>query len=102
MGVVQPQENFTKLKIYPNPARLPLSPITQQITIGGLAANSYVKIFSISGRLVRALQAQGGYYAYWDGKDDGGNLVPSGIYVVLAYTSDGSQSVAGKIAVIRR
>jgi ligand-binding sensor domain-containing protein len=99
MGVVQPQNNFSKLKIFPNPAKLPL-PSQQKIQIVGLVANSSIKIFSISGRLVKEFQAQGGNIAYWDGTDDGGNLVPSGIYIILAYSSDGSQSTVGKIAVI--
>jgi len=98
MGVVQPQDNFTKLKIFPNPAKFPLK---QQIQIQGLVANSFIKIFSISGRLVKQFQAQGGNIAYWDGTGDDGNLVSSGVYIVLAYSSDGSQSVVGKIAVVR-
>ncbi len=100
IGVVQPLDNFSKLKIYPNPAKLPLSN-NEQIQIVGLVTSSSIKIFSISGRLVKEFQAQGGNKAYWDGKDDGGNLVPTGIYIVLAYSSDGSQSVVGKIAIIR-
>ncbi|MFZ1082743.1 MAG: two-component regulator propeller domain-containing protein [Candidatus Kryptoniota bacterium] len=98
MGAVQPQDNFSKLKIFPNPAKLPL---TQKIQIVGLVASSSIKIFSISGRLVKDFQAQGGDVAYWDGTDDSGKLVPSGVYIILAYSSDGSQSVVGKIAVIR-
>ena len=75
------------------------------IQIVGLVSDSQIKIFSVSGRLVSHLPGPAGTVegnnAYWYGTDDGGNLVPSGVYIVLAYSSDGSQSVVGKIAVVR-
>lgn len=98
-GVQQPLQNFAKLRIFPDPARLPLS---QPIHIEGLIANSSIKIFTIDGRLVEQFQAQGGKIAYWNGTDNSGNLLPTGIYIIVAYSSDGSQSTVGKIAVIRR
>jgi ligand-binding sensor domain-containing protein len=98
-GIVKPLDSFAKLRIFPNPAKFP---IDKQIQIVGLVANSSIKIFSVSGRLVKEFQAQGGNIAYWDGTGDDGKLVPSGIYIVLAYSSDGSQSVVGKIAVVHR
>lgn len=98
-GVQQPLQSFSKLKIFPDPARLPL---TQPIHIEGLVANSSIKIFTIDGRLVDQFQAQGGKIAYWNGTDDSGNSLPTGIYIIVAYSSDGSQSTVGKIAVIRR
>jgi hypothetical protein len=73
-------------------------------TIKNLAAKSQVKIFNLSGQLVRRLSSDTGGVqgsrAVWDGKDDNRNLVPSGIYIYLVYNEQG-QTGTGKIAVIR-
>ncbi len=99
MGIQQPQQNFSKLKIFPDPAKIPSA---QPIQIVGLVANSQIKIFSVDGRLVDEFQAQGGKIAYWNGTDSGGKLLPSGIYIVVAYSSDGSQSTVAKMAIVRQ
>jgi len=52
--------------------------------------------------LVNQFEAQGGGRAFWDGRDKNGALVSSGIYFIVAYAENGSQTVTGKIAVIRR
>ena len=100
MGVVQPQTNFSKIKVYPNPVKFPLK---DQVKIVGLVADSHVKIFSIAGRIVCNGDniTYGGNYAYWDGTDDSGNLLSSGIYIIIAYSPDGSQTAVTKVAVIR-
>jgi hypothetical protein len=100
MGVVQPQTNFSKIKVYPDPVKFPLK---NQVKIMGLVAGSHVKIFSIAGKMVSNGDkiTYGGNYAYWDGTDDSGNLLPSGVYIIIAYSPDGSQSAVTKVAVIR-
>ncbi len=100
-GVLEPAQSFPKLKVFPDPAVLSLAkPV--QIRIEGLVANSEIKVFTVDGRLVDQFQAQGGKIAYWNGTDSTGKLLSSGIYIIVAYSSDGSQSTVGKIAVIRR
>ena len=73
-------------------------------TIKNLAANSQVKIFNLSGQLLRRLTSDTGSVqgsrAVWDGRDDSRNLVPSGIYIYLVFNEQG-QTGTGKIAVIR-
>ena len=62
------------------------------------AGDTKVSIFDLGGRLIRRLtlsQAEEG----WDGRDRNGDLVPTGVYMVLVSTSSGSGS--GKVAVIR-
>ena len=39
---------------------------------------------------------------FWDGRDEDGGEVASGVYIVVAYSADGSKVVTGKVAVIRR
>jgi flagellar hook assembly protein FlgD len=64
-----------------------------------------VKIFTVSGRLVRRLAAGDeniqGYQAFWDGRNTDGEWVGSGVYLVAAYLAEGRSGV-GKVAVIRR
>ncbi len=98
-GVKLPLQSFAKLKVFPDPAVLPIS---QPIHIEGLVANSEIKIFSIDGKLVDQFQAQGGNVAYWNGTDQSGNILPTGVYIVVAYSSDGSQSSVTKIALIHK
>ena len=93
-----PVETDQGFKVYPNPFRLPA---TTSLTIDGLLANSKIKILTINGRLVRDLTTDGGRIGSWDGRDNGGSLVSSGVYFIIGYTDDGN-TVKGKVAVLRR
>ncbi|MCH7681030.1 hypothetical protein IID10_16970, partial [candidate division KSB1 bacterium] len=73
-------------------------------TITNLAANTSVNIYSISGIKVKTFKlddVQGKGQIVWDGKDDDGNFVASGIYVYLAFTNN-DISATGKVALVRR
>ncbi|MCI0706056.1 MAG: hypothetical protein L0Y80_01045 [Ignavibacteriae bacterium] len=96
---VQASRSYTTLEFGPNPYRLPSA---EQLVIRNLAANSSVRIMTVSGRVVREFPAQGGGRAFWDGRNSDGELVPTGIYFVVAYTENGTQLTTGKIAVVRR
>ena len=91
-GVVSGQ----KIKIFPNPV---LSTFAGTVGISGLATDAQVKITDISGKLVWQTQAQGGT-ATWNVQDYNGRRASTGIYLVFAATSDGSESEVGKIAVV--
>jgi ligand-binding sensor domain-containing protein len=95
---VAPKAQFDKLSVYPNPYLIPNGSL---LTVDGLVSNSSVKILTIDGRLVREIKSPGGRIGFWDGKDDQGNIVASGVYIIVGYTEDGSQSGTGKVAVIR-
>lgn len=96
---VAPQRNYSTLHCSPQPFVVPSE---TQLIIRNLVANSSIKIFTVSGILVKAFPAQGAGRAFWDGTDENGNVVPSGVYIVFAYSPEGNKAVAGKIAVIRR
>ncbi|MEE9464276.1 MAG: hypothetical protein V3W14_01715 [Candidatus Neomarinimicrobiota bacterium] len=95
-------QDYSGLRIYPSPYRIPaVSPLV----IDGLREGSEVKVFTVSGRLVRHIKAQQetiqGYQAFWDGKNRYGEWVGSGVYLVTAYLENGETGV-GKVAVIRQ
>jgi len=70
---------------------------------GGTAGLTEVSLYDLSGRLVRALVRQDllfGYYtATWDGRDELGQVVPSGLYFLHSRTV-GSESTY-KVTVLR-
>jgi flagellar hook assembly protein FlgD len=94
-----PRPAFEKLVLSPNPYVVPNQ---APLTVDGLVENSSIKILSVDGRLIRALTTPGGRIGFWDGRDENGRDVPSGIYLVIAYSEDGSEVTTGKVAVVRR
>ncbi len=96
---VAPRESFAGLKIFPNPYRVP-APV--ELTVDGLVEGSTLKILTYDGRLVREVKTPGGRVGFWDGKDEAGNLVSSGVYIVVAYSEDGTRVTSGKVAVLRK
>lgn len=92
-----PSERCDDVIVYPSPVRPEYDGI---ITIRGAAANSIVRITSVSGLLVREITAQGGT-ATWDGRDVYGNKVSSGIYLAIVSNDDGEQGCIGKFSVLR-
>jgi hypothetical protein len=80
-----PQHNLVRRnwssKNYPNPFN-PFTRIDYQVALTGSLVE--IKIFDVSGRLIRNLlrekRAAGEYTVIWDGRDDGGRLVASGLY----------------------
>ncbi len=93
-----PVETASTLKIYPNPYRLPSD---VPLTIDGLQQDSRIKVLTASGALVRDLLTPGGRIGFWDGKDEQGTNVASGIYFIVGFTEDGSV-VTGKVAVLKK
>jgi len=93
-----PSESDAGFKVYPNPFRVPAS---TTLTIDGLLASSKIKILTTNGSLVRDLSTDGGRIGFWDGKDNQGNIVSSGVYFIVGYTDDGN-TVRGKVVVLRR
>ncbi|MFH1288648.1 MAG: M6 family metalloprotease domain-containing protein [bacterium] len=89
---------------YPNPFKL--SSVTKQTIIkypNDLTVS--LKIYNIAGELVRTLDKEGQDLltskgeAYWDGKNDNGVLVSSGLYIYLIDSQQGK--VKGKILFVK-
>lgn len=94
-----PVDNFNGLNIYPNP--LVITDGSKLVTIDGLIRDTDIKIVSVSGKLVREFSSAGGRVAFWDGRDDNGDFVNSGVYIVIAFDQEGNSVETGKIAVLR-
>jgi len=94
----EPRQSFGGLTVYPNPFHIPA---TVPLTVSGLVANSSIKIVSIDGNVIRDVITPGGLIGFWDGKDNDGNDVASGVYLIVAYSEDGSAVANGKVAVIK-
>ncbi|WP_339698071.1 two-component regulator propeller domain-containing protein [uncultured Roseivirga sp.] len=84
------------VKIYPNP--VPPN-FNGQIVINGLVNNASVKITDISGKLVKETKANGST-AIWNGRDNNGAKVKTGVYLVFSSNADGTETFVGKIVVI--
>ena len=82
---------------YPNPVK---PNYMGRITITGLSFNADVKIVTANGILVNQGRSNGGIYT-WDGKDQNGKKVASGVYMVETATSDGNKGTVCKIAIIK-
>lgn len=96
---ILPVDSFNGLTIYPNP--LHLTDGSTLVTIDGLIRNTDIKIVSVSGKLVREFSSPGGRTAFWDGRNDDGELVNSGVYIIIAFDEEGNSVETGKIAVLR-
>ncbi len=88
---------FGTVKVFPNPVPPGFRGL---IGISGLAQDVNVKITDIDGNLIKEMFANGGT-AMWDGRDNYGQSVNTGIYLVFAGNSDGSETFVGKFAVVR-
>ncbi len=98
---IQPKNDLSGLRAYPNP--FILSGSGGHVVIDGLAGGSSVTIYTEAGRKIRYFPRESvlGARVSWNGMADDGTLVPSGIYLVVAATEDGT-SKSTKLAVIRK
>jgi hypothetical protein len=85
---------LSSVKVFPNPHKAGVH--GGNVQFDGLPARSTVKIFTVSGRLVRELPAG---ESVWDLRNARGQLAASGIYLFLIEL-DG-QKHRGKLAVVR-
>jgi hypothetical protein len=52
--------------------------------------------------MINEISTPGGSVAFWNGKDLDGKYVASGIYIIVAYDSEGNNSTTSKVAVINK
>lgn len=95
----EPLDDLQQLVVYPNPFN-PKEHL--RLTIDNLAKNISLLIYTPSGHLVKQFGKSeiSGRSVQWDGTDDRGQGVPSGIYLVLAIVEGGEKRM-GKFALVR-
>jgi len=91
------QENYNNIYAYPNPVRPDYG---GPINITGLMDNSLVKIADPSGNVIRSLKSTGGMVS-WDGCNYNGDLVPTGVYTILASPAEGSGGGTTRVLIVR-
>ena len=102
-GLVTYKGNAVDAKKYDGPLYAYPNPVPPNfdgdISIKGVSENAEIKITDITGNLVYETFANGGFVS-WNGKDLAGNKVQSGVYLVLASNTDGSDTQITKILFI--
>ncbi len=93
------EPNFDNVIVYPNPVR---PDFTGLLTISGLMDNSLLKITDSGGNVVKQLRSIGGM-ATWDCCNEGGDRVATGVYYVVASSSEdgSSNSIVAKFLVVK-
>jgi len=86
------------IQVFPNPWRNDKN-AGHKIMFTGLPANATVKLFTISGHLVKSLGSSAGV-AQWDLTNDSNDKVASGVYLYLI-TDNGGTKIHGKLAIIK-
>jgi len=89
--------DLSRVKAYPNPYR---GDKHSQIIFDNLTVNVRIRIYTLTGELVREIREQDGDRAYWDVRNKDGERVSSGIYIYHITNSKGEEK-KGKVAVIK-
>lgn len=98
-GSIKVAESLDKnnVLVYPNPVAPNYS---GPITIKNLTFGADIKITTASGAVVHTGRSDAGIYQ-WDGCDQNGDRVASGVYNILLSTADGDSGCVAKVAIIK-
>lgn len=91
--------DFNSLRCFPQPF---IPSVDPELVVDGLAERSLVKISTVDGDIVRTIQSNGSRTVVWDGRDETGELVPSGVYIVSGFSETSGETGVAKAMVIRR
>ncbi len=96
------KENFSKITVFPSPFFIPSDNI---LRVDGLPYDSHIIVMTLDGKVIKRIENRGlsidGDQLSWDGRDDKGFYVSSGVYLLALYGPNGSNSME-KITVINR
>ena len=94
-------DGYDMVKIFPSPFKLNKH---EFMIVDGLPFNSSMKILTLDGMVIRDVKSNGlsvdGDQLKWDGKNDSGEYVASGVYLVSIIGSNGENTFE-EITVIR-
>ena len=96
---IRPEDNLKNSEIhaYPNPVK---SNYNGNISIVGLTDDCNVKIVDGAGYLINEGISKGGMYT-WNGRNQKGEKVSSGVYIVLLYDKNGNEGEVTKILITK-
>ncbi len=100
-SAIEPVSSFSDIFVYPNPFYIN-DGNNSQLRIRGLVKESSIKILSLTGKLIAEFDSPGGDIAFWNGKDNDGQFVSSGIYLLTAYDAEGDNVAVQKVAVFKK
>jgi ligand-binding sensor domain-containing protein len=96
--IVMPALDYSRIRCFPQPF---IPGIHPHVTIEGLGEQSGISIVTPSGMPIRNITTQSGRII-WDGKNDQGEIVGSGVYLIIAQSGNQDQSGIAKCMVIRK
>jgi hypothetical protein len=94
---IQPAKDYD-IKCFPQPF---YPDIDEFLSIEGLAASTDLRILTVNGELVKSITTNS-RKTQWDGTNENGDLVESGVYLVVAKSTSEDKDGVAKIAVIRK
>jgi hypothetical protein len=94
--------DYANMIVYPNPVIYDRYD-DNTVTITGLVSGSTVKIYSVSGRLIKTIDGTlYGATVTWDGRDDNGKELASGVYIASATSPLAEETGQTKFVVVRK
>ncbi len=98
--MAQGTKDDTSRSIYPNPFILDFN--APKLTFANLPLGATLRIFTLDGQRVRQIDGEPGRGTLvWNGQNEAGNLVGSGMYFFVAENEIGAM-VKGKVVVINQ
>ena len=91
---------FDYVKYYPNPIQPSKGPNYSKMNFVHMPAGTHIKIYTMLGQVVRDLETDASGAAVWDGKNNAGEKVASGVYIVYMKDVSGNEKRI-KVAVER-
>lgn len=95
------KKDYSDMKVFPSPFYIPA---VNPMKVAGLPLEASMMVLTLDGKVVRHVPSRGisidGDQLSWDGRDNAGDLVSSGVYLLAIYGMDGSQ-VVEKVTVIK-
>jgi len=96
------RKTFSNLKVFPSPFYIPS---VKPLVISGAVQSSSLLVTTITGTVIRSIRHSDmgihGDQILWDGRNERGQLIGSGVYILSVYDQNGS-NVVEKITVIRK
>ncbi|WP_066222417.1 type IX secretion system anionic LPS delivery protein PorZ [Formosa haliotis] len=112
-GSSQPEDNYDKAFVYPNPVRPTFNITEDMVKIKGITENVNIKITDVEGNLVAEAQSNNntrykgynleidGGTAFWNGKNLANRVVRSGVYLIMLSDTRTFETKVLKLMIIR-